>query len=264
LYEIETVHFQPDFVIISNPTHLHSKTIKEAVRFECPIFIEKPALHTLENSDELLKIILKKKIITYIACNLRFLSCLQFLKVQFENSISMINEANIYCGSFLPNWRPNSDYRKIYSSDKETGGGVHLDLIHELDYLFWLFGNPINAFALRRNVSTLNISAADYANYTLIYNNFVANVVLNYYRQDPKRTFEIVFNDKTWMVDLLKNSIFEDKKIIFESESTIQDTYLEQMKYFIKCIQENKQPMNSLEESVNVLKICLTKSIYNA
>jgi hypothetical protein len=34
-------------------------------------------------------------------------------------------------------------------------------------------------------------------------------------------------------------------------------TYVEQMKYFIDCLVENKKPMNDLQEANEVLKICL-------
>ena len=33
------------------------------------------------------------------------------------------------------------DYRKTYSAHKDMGGGVSIDLIHEWDYLTYLFGN---------------------------------------------------------------------------------------------------------------------------
>ena len=99
------------------------------------------------------------------------------------------------------------DYKKVYSTNGAMGGGVHLDLIHEMDYALWLFGEPSSIKSTLRSSSRLYIDAIDSANYTLIYDNFVVNIVLNYFRKDTKRNCEIVFTEETWNVDLTKNTI---------------------------------------------------------
>ncbi len=171
-----------------------------------------------------------------------------------QSSYDKINEVNVYCGSYLPDWRPGKDFRTLYSADPGRGGGVHLDLFHELDYLVWIFGQPIKHNGTFRNVSSLNINAIDYANYVLCY---PASVILNYYRRKAKRVMEIVFSDKTWIVDLLKNEIRDENEIlIFASEFEIMDTYKKQMSDFIEGLKSNS-PLNTLKESVEILKICL-------
>jgi predicted dehydrogenase len=39
-----------DFAIISNPTHLHYECIEKLTHKEIPLFIEKPAIHSLEKA----------------------------------------------------------------------------------------------------------------------------------------------------------------------------------------------------------------------
>ena len=87
------------------------------------------------------------------------------------------------------------------------GGGVHLDLIHEIDYCKWLFGMPDKTTIVFRNVSTLGIDAMDFAHYEFLYKRFTANITLNYYRRDGKREIEIVTNNETIVVDLIKNTV---------------------------------------------------------
>ncbi len=246
-----------DFCIISNPTANHKETIESLLHLNVPMFIEKPISHTLEIED-LVSEIVDKNIVTYVACNLRFLDCLIFVKQCVdEKKFQKINEINVYCGSYLPDWRIHQDYLSSYSASMAAGGGVHLDLIHELDYLYWIFGEPQNISKRFRNYSSLGISSYDYANYFLDYGSFAAGVILNYYRRDPVRGLELVFEDKTWKVDLLNNEICCDGKKIFRSSQAILDTYEAQMKYFINCLADNQKPMNSIADGLQVLSMAL-------
>jgi predicted dehydrogenase len=247
------------FAIISNPTHLHYHYIELLSKKEIPLFIEKPAVHKLDKVGDLLNLISVKQLTTYVACNLRFHPCLEFLKNKLNKEKLRINEVNVYCGSYLPDWRPGNDFRKVYSANPEMGGGVHLDLFHELDYVTWLFGLPSSSHSVIRNVSSLAIDASDYANYILQYEMFTASVVLNYYRKKPKREIEIIFEDVTWTINLIKNTIKDDNGLLlFEAiDFNVVETYKLQLEYFIDCIHNNKKTMNSLQESLPVLEICL-------
>ena len=248
-----------DFAIISSPTAIHKESINALKAFNSPLFIEKPLSHTLEISEVVNEIVeCKRK--TYIACNLRFLESLEFVKKMIQTDDKRINEVNIYCGSYLPEWRKQSDFRKIYSAIPELGGGVHLDLIHELDYLYWMFGMPNHVKRTFSKKSTLDLEAFDYANYCIEYPSFYANVVLNYYRRDTKRTFEIVFEDRTIEVDLLKNRVISNGEILFSSTQLVLDTYKAQMNYFIQnTVINNQNSFNTIEDAYHVLQICLEK-----
>lgn len=258
LYTLEEVKdVMPDFIIISNPTSKHKDSIEQFINLNCPLFIEKPVSATLDISETVNRI-REKGILTYVACDMRFLDVLRYTKDYLSHTTHRINEINVYCGSYLPEWRPNTDFRKIYSAQKALGGGVHLDLIHELDYLYWIFGTPGKVTKVLRNTSSLNIDAYDYANYILEYNTFSASVVLNYFRRDYKRTFEIVFDNTTWLVDLYRNRITNHEGEIFHSNEGPYDTYFKQMKYFWNLVESHeKDSFNSILEAYNVLKICL-------
>ena len=161
-----------------------------------------------------------------------------FLKKYLEENIYEINEVNIYCGSFLPDWRKDDDYKKSYSANPELGGGVHLDLIHEIDYCTWLFGLPERIISVKRAVSTLQIDAFDYANYILQYSKFSATITLNYYRRDKKRQIEILTEDTTILIDLEESKITNlvTNEILFYKNFNILETYIDQMNYFIENI----------------------------
>ncbi len=262
IYSLKEIDFELDFIVISNITFSHGKTILEMCKYKCPLFIEKPVLHSLENYETIANELEKNSIITYVACNLRFHPALIFLKQYLKTNKVQINEVNIYCGSYLPDWRPGEDFRKNYSSSKTLGGGVHLDLIHELDYCTWLFGFPLNFDSIKRNFSTLKIGSFDYAHFSFYYSSFIANITLNYFRRDSKRQIEIIAENQTILVDLIDNLIIDtvSKKTLFQQQFDIYDTYKFQMKYFVDSISNKKILMNDFNYSVEVLKLAINES----
>ena len=250
--EVDTL----SFILISNPTAVHYQTIKEVIAYKKPLFIEKPLFSDLsKEANELVTKVEKQETPTYVACNLRFLECIAKVKELIVGK--RINEVNVYCGSYLPDWRPNVDFRKVYSANKEMGGGVHIDLIHELDYVYWLFGAPIHTQSFFSNKSSLNITAYDYANYLWEYDDFSVSVVLNYYRRDRKRTLEILTDEGTYLVDLLRNNISYNDEIIFQSRQVSLETYTAQMQFFVEEILNKQTKFNTIVEGYKVLELCL-------
>ena len=259
IYHLNELKTKPGFAIISNPTNLHLQSINQLVDLSIPLFIEKPPLHSMDGALQAAGRIKQHDILTYVACNLRFHPCIAFLKNYFEKSTRRINEVNVYCGSYLPDWRPGNDYKNNYSANKAMGGGVHLDLFHEMDYTCWLFGYPVKSRGSFTNKSSLDINAVDYANYLLEYRDFNASIILNYYRRTPKRTIEILFDTDTWVVNLINCTITDQSgELIFQSpDFKIIDTYISQMRYFTGYLDGGKAPMNTFEDAVKVLQISL-------
>lgn len=258
IYNLDGTDISFDFAIISNPTSRHADTIEKLIDLRIPLFIEKPVFGKLGH-EELIRKVKSTGILNYVACNLRFLDSVRFLHDYIHSHPERrVNEVNVYCGSYLPDWRPGTDYRQCYSAIPELGGGVNIDLIHDIDYIYWIFGKPDTSFSVCRNVSSLGIRAVDYANYLLLYSGFSASIVLNYYRRDYKRTIEVVFEDDTWLIDLKCNIITDSKgDMVFTGDNSPLDTYRDQMAYFLSLIRSGEKAENNVEEAYNVLKICL-------
>jgi predicted dehydrogenase len=258
IYDISEITADFDFAIISNPSSLHYSTIESLITFGFPLFVEKPVLGSTKNADHLIKLIKDHSVKTYVACNLRFHPAIEFMKTVFETRKPL--EYTAYCGSYLPEWRPEQDYRKSYSASKDLGGGVHLDLIHEIDYTIYLLGQPKNVLQYLGKKSDLEINTPDVAHYVFEYESSSAFITLNYYRTDTKRTIECVWKDDTWSVDLINNTIVNSKnEIVFKEDFQMLDTYKKQMKYFLQCIQENTEPMNNIEEAIRIMKTYLNE-----
>ena len=246
-----------DFTIVSNITSAHEATIMNVLELQCPIFIEKPVLSELGNASIISAKLKQQNILTYVACNLRFHSGLQFLKKYLDKKNPRINEVNIYCGSYLPDWRPGIDHRNSYSANFDQGGGVHLDLIHELDYCTWLFGFPERHTSIKRKESSLSIDSIDNAIFQFLYSDFTVGINLNYYRRDPKRTLEIITSENSILLDLNSNKIqlLVSGEVLFEEPFEMKDTYTSQMRYFVDVINSIKHLTNDFDYAVKILKL---------
>ena len=253
----EVVSKKFHFCIISSPSSLHLSHIKLVEVLRIPIFIEKPLFINQSQINDF-KILDLKNLRSYVACNFRFNPIIEFLKEDLKIKAKNIYEVTAYCGSYLPNWRPNKDYRKVYSSIKELGGGVNIDLIHEPDYFVHLFGLPEHTSVHNRKVSSLEINSNDSSIIYLSYKNFQASITLNYFRKDARRTLEIVTDEKTIFVDFLKGIVkdLETNTILYESsEDLIERSYKKQMLFFLNNIKINEYKTNSIEEALSVLNI---------
>ncbi|MEM6265576.1 MAG: Gfo/Idh/MocA family oxidoreductase [Bacteroidota bacterium] len=248
---------QPDWVLISNPTFQHAEAISKALRFQCPLFIEKPVVNQVEEGAALLSEIKNSGIPTYVACNLRFLEGLRFVKDYLTNTSQQVLEVSSYCGSYLPDWRIGQDFRVGYSASISKGGGVRRDLIHEADYLYWLFGAPTNHQHVHTSASPLEIEAEDYAHYLWQYPNFTATITLNYFRKQAKRELEIVLEEEILRLDLRQNKLWVNEQEVFSAAQRIGDTYTEQLQYFFSVIEGEVKGMNDFEEAMQVLRLAL-------
>ena len=125
----QAVAEKPDFAIISNPTHLHVDTALDLARASIPFLIEKPVSDRLEGLDSLKKTILEKNLPVMVGFQLRHHpGYKQFVRLISSGEIGRPLSLQGYVGQYLPDWRPDDDYRESYSAKKELGGGVILDL----------------------------------------------------------------------------------------------------------------------------------------
>ena len=196
--EIKNVN--PDFIVICSETYKHYfqlKYLDQNLKNKI-ILIEKPIFSKFKN----LKIKNNKIFVGY---NLRYHPIILYLKSFLKNK--SILTVNVTCNSYLPNWRQRN-YKHIYSSIKNKGGGVHLDLSHEIDYSNWIFEKFKRKNVTLKKLSNLKIDSYDYFN-LIGYSKFVKliNIKLNYFSQKDRRNIEIIMNNQLIDADLIKNKI---------------------------------------------------------
>ena len=112
------------------------------------------------------------------------------------------------CSSYLPDWRRQASYRKSVSGNKKLGGGVLLELSHELDYLTWIFGKIKLLNVFNKKVSNLKIDTDDILNLSATTSKkSLITLNINFFSKIVSRELIIDGNNFSLFGDLTKNKI---------------------------------------------------------
>ena len=240
-----------DIIFITNPTYLHYETISQVINKTKHLFIEKPVFESCNY--DIRQLVKKPGSVYYVACPLRYSSVIKYLKSELVNE--KIYSVRSISSSYLPDWRRGVDYKNIYSASKELGGGVTLDLIHEWDYLTYLFGMPTQVYNIHGKFSDLEISSDDLSVYIAKYQDKVIELHLDYFGRNATRKLEIYSKEYTIIADLLQDTI----SYLGTGQEMMQlereDMYLAEMNCFLDMILNREYNDNDLEHAYKVLGI---------
>ena len=252
-YSIEELADDYDIVFITNPTFKHYDTLKQVISKTKHIFLEKPVFSSLDIDMD--RLTYKKDSVYYVACPLRYHPVVQFVKDYVRDH--QVFSVRSICSSYLPEWRKDIDYRKNYSASKQQGGGVSLDLIHEWDYIKYIFGMPLKVLNLKQKCSDLEITSEDLSIYMAQYTDKLIEVHLDYFGRKTVREVTLYTKREVVTADIVHNTIYKsnqkEEKIVLESE----DMYINEMNYFLDCILLGTKNENDIREAYETLKIAI-------
>jgi len=196
-------HWRPDYVVVANRTNEHYQAIEALLQhgFRGRVLVEKPLF---EQPFDLSTHAFSEAAVAY---NLRCHPVLKRLHSFLCDSADLVT-ANIYAGSYLPDWRPNTDYRQSYSAKKSEGGGVLRDLSHELDYALWLFGPWKRLTARGGHFSQLDIDSDDACALLIETERCpLVSIQMNYLDREPRREISVNTAHQTVRGDLFRNTL---------------------------------------------------------
>jgi predicted dehydrogenase len=264
----DVLSFAPEAAIIANPAPFHLEIAKVLAEIGCHLLIEKPISDKSDGVADLLESIRVAGVICQVGYNLRYLpSLLRFRALINESLVGRPLSVRCEIGQYLPNWRPHSDYRTGVSARSALGGGVLLELSHEIDYLNWIFGEVEWVSGWVGNVGNLDIDVEDTAHLILSFeskgfnNPVIANLNLDFIRHDTKRVCTVIcadgslrWNGLTGVIEIYKsgdNGWSEHVVIPHQRD----DSYRAQWASFLTAISDNQQPLVGGRTGLGVLKI---------
>ncbi len=129
-----------DVALIATPSHLHIPMAKKIAEAGYPMFIEKPLSLTLDGTDELVRIVADKKVLTAVAYTYRSHPALRSMKEAIDSGrFGKPVQVVATWGQHFPHYRPA--YREIYYTSRETGGGAIQDVLtHAINAAEFLVG----------------------------------------------------------------------------------------------------------------------------
>ncbi len=256
--------WQPDFVVIATPSHMHDAAALMAARHGLDLFIEKPLAHTANHLDELSALVVQKDLISMVGCNMRFHPGPTAIKELLKNGkLGKILFSRIQTGSYLPDWRPTQDYRSNYAAKAETGGGCILDCIHEIDLALWFLGPASRVFCHAAHMSSLEIETEDVASIILQHTSGTTSEIhLDYVQRAYQRDCQIVGELGSVFWDFNDGNIrfynANDSKWTVQAQPknwSINDMYLAEMKHFLSCIECREQTTLPIPEAADLMRL---------
>jgi predicted dehydrogenase len=261
---------QPDVAIITTPSNLHVELALEAAKHNCPLFIEKPVSHTLDGLDELCAEAEQRGLITMVGCNMRFHpGPAQVKQLLDEAAIGQVVSARIHTGSYLPGWRPGTDYRQSYSAQVALGGGVILDCIHEIDLALWYFGPGEVLAAVSLPATSIGLAVEGLAEILIRHRNEVlSSVHLNFIQRDYQRSCEVIGSDGSIYWNFSEGKVrcyrpHQDVQVIDQpADWTVNQMFVDEIRYFLDCVRTKTQSVNNLQCAMDTLKLALAAKAY--
>jgi predicted dehydrogenase len=245
--------------VVASPNAHHLDDIRAALTADCHVMVEKPLAHSTEGVQGLLDMAKASNRAVFAAHNLRFHPAVMAAKAILDSgALGTPLWARALAASYLPDWRPQQDYRKGFAADARTGGAV-FDFIHEFDLLAFLLGPYTAEAAVARCTGILDMAAEDCADALLRHDTGVVSTLhIDYVTRPPIRVTEVVGTEGMVRIDIQTRRLvhFAVGGEVLADDSfggEHGDDYVSEMQAFLACTQSGALPRCSGEEALSVL-----------
>jgi predicted dehydrogenase len=259
----EALAFAPNAAVIASPATTHLAMALPLANAGIPMLIEKPLAASCDGLDELL--IAAAGITVMVAYNLRFLpSLVEARRLILDGLIGDVHAVRAEVGQYLPTWRPASRYQETVSAQRNLGGGALLELSHEFDYLYWMFGLPARVNASGGRYSELEIDVEDLVSVNLEYDSprRLIHVHLDLLQRATTRSCKFIGSEGTLCWDGIAETLEHFDPLTSEwlrVESPPcrdrNEMYAAELAYFLDCTASARTPQVDLRSAWDVMAI---------
>lgn len=277
-YNIQSFHSlseallqKPDFAFVTNPTSLHIETAIACLEAGCHVFLEKPISDTTEDLEQLVEVAASRpgqKV--FVGYQNRLHPGIVRIKETLEKGeLGEILTVRSVVGERLTTMHTYEDYKETYMARKDMGGGVVTNqMVHEMDYLYYLFGAPRRVYALGGTMGNLGIDVEDVCDAIFTMEKggtpIPVSVHADFYQSPPCRFIKVVGTLGQVRADLIANTFTKTTYDITTEESfsgfNRNDMFIEELKAFVECTgvcgaKKSSEPLISLADGVMGMKM---------
>lgn len=252
-----------DAAIVATPNECHLDDLRSCLESGCHAFVEKPLAHVVAGVEALLEEAERRGLHVQTGFNFRIHPSVKAGRnILQDNGIGTILWARFQGASYLPDWRPGSDYRKGYAANRLTGGAL-FDFIHEFDLALYLLGPAEVVASTARRTGMLDMPSEDCSDTILRHADGCHSTLhLDYVTRPPQRYVEIAGSEGLLRLDLHNRAfvhlnkngdISADEKF----QSSFDDDYREELMNFFSCCRGDAEPHCSGWEGHASLKLVI-------
>jgi predicted dehydrogenase len=255
-----------DAAIIANRTDQHLASSKAALNFCNALYIEKPLSANLSGLSDFQRLCNERRSVVELGFMMRYHPNLQWIKTHLASGQwGEVMHVRASVGQWLPDWRPGTDHRQGFGAFYRYGGGVTMELIHEIDLVNWLLGEAVDVCAMQRPLAQLEIETEAISEISMrLANGLLTQVHLDYVRPGYGRTLEILCSKGVLTWDYSTSRVVVtaangQQTIAHEASGFERNTmFMDAMQYFLKRSKEpSLAPAASLSEGIQSLRVAL-------
>ena len=258
----ESIKWLPDYAIICSPANLHLSQAIILAEQNIPLLIEKPLCTSsfCEKEIKELKYLAQKNTIL-IGYVLRHEKGFSFIKELLrKKEIGNLVRAYSEYGSWLPDWRSVSNYKESVSSNNKLGGGVLMELSHEIDLMNGFFGPSKLIGSSFSSSNTFNIDVEDNASILLkTKDNLNLVIQIDFCTKPPTRNLIIKGTEGLIKWDLIKKEInlstIKNSKVEINKFNVETNSFKNQLDHFFKCSKDKSNPLVTFEDGFRVIEL---------
>lgn len=255
----EALNFNPQGVIVANPTALHVNSAKPFLERGAKVLIEKPLASSVVQGIELKDFSDQIR----VAYCLRFHPFYSTLKNALRDNMGRVFKVTFNRSFYLPFWHPYADYRIEYTAQKRLGGGVVRTLSHEIDMMLYLFGEINSVAGYTDKISELELDEVDDDALIIckMKSGCRVNLSMDFLSPENENYLKLNTENGRYCADLSKGiSSFTDyhgnmSNWIEIPENAVEVMYQKQMEDFLAFIDFNKSFNADFNSALNVLQI---------